>query len=179
MDLHPDVPDADFDLPSVGQVSFVVEDLAAGMRRFDRTFGVDTYDVYHLERPFLDVSTYRGADVDNGIAIALGEAAGAAVELVEPLHGPSVHRDALEKRGEGFHHVACFDVEQPREALDALTEAGYPPVQTGEFDGTYYWYFDLRDVLDGLYFEIVTRDRAKPAPHEVYPDDYDTGRDAA
>jgi hypothetical protein len=167
-----DIPDVGLELPSVGQVSFVVEDLGAGMRRFDRVFGVDSFDVYELERPFLDEARYRGEDVDNRIDIALGSVGDTSLELVEPVSGPSVHADALAERGTGFHHVAVFDLEEPRATVEALEEAGYPVVQSGEFDGTYYWYFDLRDVTDGLYFEIVTRDRAKPEPHRRYPEDY-------
>lgn len=168
-----DLPDVGLDLPSIGQVSFVVADLESGMRRFDQTFGVDDYDVYELERPFLEESTYRGEAVDNRIDIALGDVGGTSLELVEPVSGPSIHADALESGGRGFHHVAVFDHDDPRGAVETLRDAGYPPVQTGEFAGTYFWYFDLRDVADGLYFEIVTRERSKPEPHRRYPDDYE------
>lgn len=173
-----DIPDVGLDLPSVGQVSFVVEDLAAGMRRFDRVFGIDEFEVYELQRPFLDRSTYHGEEVDNRVDIALGDVGETSLELVEPKRGPSIHADLLASRGGGFHHVAVFDLDEPRAAVETLRDAGYPAVQTGAFDGTYYWYFDLRDVADGLYFEIVTRDRAKPKPHRRYPDDYGTGADA-
>lgn len=167
------LPETGFELPSVGQVSFVVEDLATGMTRVDRTFGVDGFDVYRLEPDFLDAATYQGDAVEHGIAIALGSVGETSWELVEPLYGPSIHRDALEASGPGFHHVAAFDVEDPDRVVDRLSAAGYPPVQTGVFAGTRYWYFDCRDVLDGLYFEIVTRDREKPEPHATYPADYE------
>lgn len=168
-----DVPETGLDLPSIGQVSFVVEDLSAGMRRFDRVFGVDAYDVYELEPPFLGSATYRGEAVDHGITIALADVGDTSLELVEPLHGPSIHDDFLDSEGGGFHHVAVFDLDEPRETVATLRDAGYPPVQTGSFAGTYYWYFDLRGVTDGLYFEIVTRDRSKPDPHATYPEDYE------
>ena len=166
------IPLTGIELPNVGQISFVVEDLSAGMRRFDRSLGPDAFDVYRLEPPFLEEPTCEGDPVDHGIAIALADIGETSLELVEPLYGPSIHRDSLEVDGEGFHHVAVFDFETPRATVDSLRDAGYPPVRTGSFAGTHYWYFDLGDVVDGLYYEIVTRDRSKPDPHAVYPDDY-------
>lgn len=168
------LPEIGFELPSVGQVSFVVEDLTTGMARVDRTFGIDAFDVYRLDPGFLDSATYHGDAVEHGIAIALGSVGETSWELVEPLHGPSIHRDHLEANGPGFHHVAAFDGGWlPDRVVERLAAAGYPPVQTGAFAGTRYWYFDCRDVLDGLYFEIVTRDREKPDPHATYPADYE------
>lgn len=164
-----ELPELDVQLPQIGQVSFVAPDLERSTRRFHRFFGVDSFDVYRLDEDRLTESTYKGESVDHAIRIALADVGGTSLELVEPLSGPSIHDDALEATGSGFHHLACFSFEQPRSIVDALTESGYPPVQTGAFDGTYYWYFDTRDVMDGLYFEIVTRDRDKPAPDAIYP----------
>lgn len=167
--MHSEVPELDVDLPEIGQVSYVVRDLYDGMERFNRFFGVEPFDVYQLDANRLTEATYRGTQVDHGIAIALADVGGTSLELVEPIDGPSIHADALESDGPGFHHVACFSFDRPREIVESLSDAGYPPVQTGAFDGTYYWYFDTRDIMDRMYFEIVTRDREKPEPDDRFP----------
>lgn len=164
-----ELPELDIQLPRIGQVSFVTQDLEQATKRWSRFFGVEPFDVYRLDDDRLTEATYNGEPVEHGIRIALADVGGISLELVEPISGPSIHADALEATGSGFHHLACFTFEQPRSIVDELTQSGYPPVQTGAFDGTYYWYFDTRDVMDGLYFEIVTRDRDKPAPDAVYP----------
>ena len=48
-------------------------------------------------------------------------------ELIEPLHGPSIHADWLEERGEGFHHVG-YVVPSLVQTTAEMKAAGHPAI---------------------------------------------------
>lgn len=93
------------------------------------------------------------------------------IELIEPLEGPSVHRDFLAEHGEGVHHVACFEFDDPYAVAEAFAEAGVPIVQEGTWYDTHYMYFDTAAHMDELCFETLAGGDVDPGPKYVYPDD--------
>lgn len=54
-------------------------------------------------------------------------------EIVEPLGGPSIHRDFLERHGEGVHHLAfsCGDLARA-ERVRRFESRGPPCIQSSE-----------------------------------------------
>lgn len=168
------IPDLDVELPEIDQVAVVVEDLDDGMRRFRSILGVEPWTVFRFEPPTLTDTTYRGEEVEYGMVLALGYAGGTMIELIEPTIGPNVYRDHLEEHGEGLHHVAYFgwDEAEAGHVVEEFEAAGMPVVQSGHYEGTDFWYFDSRDELNGLLFEIgVRRDVEGREPDRVWPED--------
>ena len=53
--------------------------------------------------------------------------------MVQPVEGPSIYRDWLEQRGEGFHHMN-FLVDVVDEAAETLASEGFPSLQSGRFE---------------------------------------------
>jgi hypothetical protein len=85
-------------------------------------------------------------------------------ELIEPLHGPSIHADWLAERGEGFHHVA-YVVDSVAAATAEMEAAGHPAIariiiRSGR-DGAAA-YYDTVDAL-GFLVEAVEPPREMPA----------------
>lgn len=174
MDVTPDIPELDVELPAVEQVAIVVEDLDDGMARFRSILGIEPWTVYRFEPPKLTDTTYRGEEAEYGMVLAIGYVGETMIELIEPTIGPNLYRDHLDEHGEGRHHVAYFgwDEAEAREVIEAFEANGMPVVQSGHYEGTDFWYFDSRDELNGLVFEIgVRRDVEDREPDRVWPED--------
>ena len=166
----PDIPQLDVEIPEITQVAFVVEDLEDGMDRFSNVLGVGPWDVYRFEPPALTDRTFRGESHEYSMRLALATVGETMLELIEPLEGPSIYTEHLDEHGEGLHHVACFAFEDPEAVIDAFEDAGMPVIQSGNFDGVEYWYFDTADELNGTIFETAANLEAIPEPEMTYPE---------
>ncbi|HNX50928.1 MAG TPA: methylmalonyl-CoA epimerase [Thermoanaerobaculaceae bacterium] len=58
------------------------------------------------------------------VKVAMLPVRGSQIELLEPTAPDSPIAVAIEKRGEGLHHI-CFEVEDIRAAMGQLKEAGF------------------------------------------------------
>lgn len=169
-----DIPDLDIDLPGVDQVAIVVEELKDGMDRYRAILGVEPWTVYRFEPPDLTDTTYRGEEVTYGMLLALGFAGDVMVELIEPTIEPNLYRDHLDAHGEGLHHIAYFgwDEAETYDVIEQFESAGMPVIQSGNFVGTEYWYFDTTDALNGVIFETAVRRSVDDRqPVAIYPED--------
>ena len=95
------------------------------------------------------------------------------LELIEPIRGPSTHRDWLDERGEGPHHVGII-VESVSAAVSEAAAAGYEVVQSGSGigprrDGSWAYIDTTRDL--GLMIEAVEPPSSMPAVEFVWPRD--------
>lgn len=162
------IPNVGIEIPEITQVGFVVEDLEDGMERFSSILGIGPWDVYRFEPPRLSETTYRGEEHDYSMTLALTDLAGTMLELIAPKEGTNIYTEHLEEHGEGLHHVACFAFENTEEVVEQFEEAGMGVLQSGNFAGTPYWYFDTREQLNGVIFETATNLESMPEPDETY-----------
>ncbi|WP_276258908.1 VOC family protein [Haloglomus litoreum] len=158
------VPDLDVSLPALDQVGFVVRDLADGAERFRSVLGVGPWAVWEFEPPALTERTYRGDPARFTMRIAIATVGDLMLELIEPVDGPSIHRDFLDDHGEGLHHIACFSFEDTDQVVEAMADAGAPVVQRGRFGESTFVYLDTTDLLNGVLFETGTAPDAVPEP---------------
>ena len=102
------------------QMAYVVEDIYRAMEEWSTRLRVGPW--FLLER-FSGVDPiYRGKPTDVEIALAMSFAGHMNVELIQQTNSaPSVYREAIDKRGYGFHHfgVATWNFEQEVESYRA------------------------------------------------------------
>ncbi|MBT0670945.1 VOC family protein [Novosphingobium profundi] len=118
----------------VVQTAFVVEDLAAAIERQIADCGAGPF--FRLDHFLRPGQVYRGAPSRADIALAMGFAGHMLIELIQPLdEHPSVYREAIARRGYGFHHfgVGARDVDEAARAYRArgFVEAFRAEVPTG------------------------------------------------
>ncbi|MFE3032323.1 VOC family protein [Streptomyces canus] len=107
---------------AVVQVAYAVPDLTAGMRWWTDHLGVGPWFVN--ARLGGEGSTYRGAPGKAEFTLALAFSGHFMVELVQVLDDePSIYKDARERHGYGFHHVAKI-VPNIREEVERREAAG-------------------------------------------------------
>src|SRR5207244_2681705 len=93
----------------ISQVAMVVHDLDASMKMLHETLGWGPWNVYEHVPPKLHHTHLRGQPVDFSMLGAECEVQpGLVFELVQPLDGPSIYKEHLEKYGEGVQHIACM-----------------------------------------------------------------------
>lgn len=93
-------------------------------------------------------------------------------EIVQPLEGPSIYKDFLEKHGEGIHHVAfaCGDLPWD-ERVKSFESRGFACIQSGRWMDKVPWaYFGTEDATTTT-FEIydIPDGFEMPEPESWYP----------
>lgn len=163
-----DVPDLDVDVPAIDQIGLVVRDLEDGMDRFGAMLGIDEWAVYDFEPPALERTTYRGEETPQRWQLCIATLGDVDVELIEPIEGENSYTEHLDEHGEGLHHVACFAFDDPRAVVDSYTDAGVEILQSGVYNGSGFWYMDLREEMNGVIFEVVDASGEGSEPDRTY-----------
>ncbi len=96
-------------LKKIYHLGYAVEDIAGAARFYEEHFGARVGEQEEVE--------------EQGIVATMFEVGESMVELVQPTRPDSPVGKFLEKRGEGFHHVA-FQVEDLEASLKELKESG-------------------------------------------------------
>ncbi len=163
-------------VPDVNQISIVVKDLADGLERYSRLFGIDAWRRFRLDG---DIHTTPGGDPHEFVVhtalsadrtadgLELWRGSRTEIELVEPGEGADLFSTFLEANGEGVHHIACWDLDY-ESTLSRFEEAGYDVLQQSRvFDISEYCYIDTRTDMSGLLLEIARdAEEEKPTPAE-------------
>jgi methylmalonyl-CoA/ethylmalonyl-CoA epimerase len=141
---------------AITQVAFLVPDLASAVSTWSAVLGRSDWLVYTYNPSTVPELTFRGKPAQFSIRLALSGAR-PQVELIQPLSGPSIYEEWIDRHGFGAHHVG-FHVPICRPIVDRLAAEGFEAVQAGggyglDGDGAFA-YYDLVDAL-GLYAEVI------------------------
>lgn len=155
----------------VAQVAYVVSDLDEVVERYYRVFGIGPWDFYTYERPLVSHMTYRGERADYSMRIALSYFGPMRVEFIEPVRGPNIYDEFIERHGYGVQHLGLL-VSDMESALSAASDAGYPMIMDGagfgrDGDG-HYAYIDTEADF-GVVYELIERPKHRRAPEKRYP----------
>ncbi|MCC6731091.1 MAG: VOC family protein [Chthonomonadales bacterium] len=141
----------------LAQVAIVVRDIEESARRWAAVLGMPVPRFVETA-PGLEVhQTFRGRPSDARARLAFFDLGQVQLELIEPLGGASTWQEALDRDGEGVHHVA-FWVDGMQRSVESLREHGIALVQRGDMGDGQYAYFDARERL-GTTLELLERVR--------------------
>jgi hypothetical protein len=152
-----------FGQPQTGilQMAYVVEDIDASMQRWIEQLNVGPW--FLLPHFTGERATYRGEPAEADVALAMAYAGHMLVELIQPNDDkPSVYREAIDRRGYGFHHfgVGSLDYDaglvRHREQGHELAFEAWVPT------GGRVAYVDTTAELPG-YVEVIELDAATDA----------------
>ena len=108
-------------LTEIDHVAIAVRDLEAAIDYYKRAFGA-TVD-------------HREVVVSDGVEEALLKVAESYVQLLTPTRDDSPVAKAIEKRGEGLHHIG-YRVSDCAAALEAMVAAGATPIDAAPRPGS-------------------------------------------
>ncbi len=151
------------------QVGIVVQDLERAVKQYYDIYGAGPWDIYTYAPPEMKNGTYRGKPSDWSSIIAFTWVGDRQLELIQPLNGPNIYSDFLDKHGEGLHHLKEW-VDDCERVIGEYRKKGISVIQSGEFDGSNFYYLDTEPYL-GITLEIVKSGGVKHrAPDKRYPD---------
>jgi methylmalonyl-CoA/ethylmalonyl-CoA epimerase len=155
----------------VSQVAFLVEDLDLAVENYYRTFGIGPWHFYTYQKPFVPRMSYRGADADYAMRVALSYFGPTRVEFIQSLRGPSIYEEFIERHGYGVQHLG-FLVPDMDAALAEARSAGFEMIQDGagfgpDGDGHYAYIESEADF--GTTFELIERPKGRKPPEKIYP----------
>lgn len=162
-------------IPRIDQVGIVTRDLRRAMEHYRQLLGLAPWRVLEFGPDTVQRLTYRGQPAEYRMLIALAQFGPLQYELIQPLQGPTIYHEFLDRQGEGIHH---FGVWVP--SLDAaLAEAralGFEEIQGGRGTGVAgdggYAYLDTERAL-GAIFELIEVPKERRALVEMYPEKED------
>lgn len=154
------------------QVAVVVRDLDAAVRHWSEQLGVGPWTAYTLAPPRLRDCVYRGERVDFSLRHALAWSGEMQFELVQPLSGPSIFADHLERHGEGLQHLGRYVEDHPAEVAAYLAQ-GFTPLQSArgfgaEGDGAFAYFAPPGG--SGPVVELISAPKVRIEPDFSYPE---------
>ena len=117
---------------NVLQIAFVVDDVEKYLEMYARLFGVETPDTTLTGSYEETQSSYLGEPTEGRARVGYIPLENILLEFIEPIDGPSVWQDCLERNGNGIHHIA-FIVNGVKQVIDDLEDFGLPLLQHGNF----------------------------------------------
>jgi hypothetical protein len=74
------------------------------------------------------------------------------LEIIQPVHGPTIYEDFLARKGEGLHHIKeqIPDGELGAAVAD-YQKKGIKVTQTGQFESDFHFYLDTEPKTDFVY----------------------------
>jgi catechol 2,3-dioxygenase-like lactoylglutathione lyase family enzyme len=153
------------------QCGFVVQDVDACIKAYHERLGIEGWQIYTYGPAILNRMIYRGKNVTYSSRIGLNNIGGTRIELIQPLEGPTVYREFIEKHGYGLHHLGIY-VDDIKAAIAEAEEAGITVSMEGgghglDGDGSFA-YLDTEDLL-GTTYELIQRPLRRREPESVYP----------
>lgn len=131
------------------QVGIVVADVEAVLRRHEALFGDAEWLIVENGPQNMHGLHVRGEPAEFSMRLAL-RGSDPQVELLQPLEGPDILSEWLERRGEGLHHLG-YEVPSLDETIGLMAQAGYECVQHGYgFGADGFAYFDTERDLGYL-----------------------------
>ncbi len=141
----------------VSQIGYLVRDVQEGIAKFEAFLGKPCDNLNETLDYEESHCTYLGQRCDSKAKCAffdLGD--GMAIELIEPDDKPGIWRDDLDQYEGRVHHVA-FNVKDMQDKIARCEAAGFQCIQTGEFVGGRYAYFESSGLL-GARLELLEYD---------------------
>lgn len=147
----------------INQICFVVHDIEKAAESFGKLLGVPKPSWFLTGDSSISKIVFNGEPTGARNKLIFMDTPSVQIELIEPDQEPSTMREFLNKQ-EGIHHVAV-DVDDMKQQLAILGEAGYPVVQTGEFTSSQgrYAYVDTVPACKTM-FELLERDEPQAIP---------------
>ena len=155
---------------AITQIAVVVHDLRSTMETYHKNLGWGPWNVYVQEPPLLHDTVLHGQPTPYTFMHAETHVGPVDFEIIQPLEGPSIYKEWLEKHGEGVHHIACMKVGADAEALlKQFQDMGMQPSMEGSIGETIrFFYLDTEPMLKFI-LESGSGHAIDLKPSYVYP----------
>lgn len=134
------------------QVGVAVKDLDKTVE-YLTSLGMGPFTIRTVTHPS---ATVHGERVFYEVRIALAQQGALQLELIEYQKGKTIHKEFLDEKGEGIHHI-LFQVRDIHATLQKFAEKGIGVLQKDRFVGGGGMAYMDTGKIGGLIIEIVQR----------------------
>lgn len=155
----------------ISQIAVVCHDLQKTMEQYTTLLGWGPWNVYRHEPPRLHHTELHGEPTAYTMLGAETHVGEMGFELLQPLEGPSIYREWLDRHGEGLHHVAVMlhDFDESTELKRRFAEVGASVLMGGRIGETIeFYYLDTEPSLK-IVLESGSGHAIDLVPDYVYP----------
>ena len=136
------------------QIALVTRDLERSMKAWVDNLGIGPWTVLTFtEDSVRDLKVgAQPVTVPFKFLIAIATVGDIDFELIQPVYGPTIYEEFLQRRGEGLHHIKEKISERDLDAvIDDYAAKGIGVLQTGWFDVDVHYYMDTEPKLDFIF----------------------------
>jgi methylmalonyl-CoA/ethylmalonyl-CoA epimerase len=155
------------------QIALVTRDLEHSMKAWVEELGIGPWTVLTFTNETVRDLKVAGKPVTEPFKflIAIATVGDIDFELIQPVYGPTIYEEFLQRRGEGLHHIKEKIAEGKVDSVVSdYADKGIGVMQTGWFDVDVHYYMDTESKLDFI-FELGNCPRLELAEgsYSMYP----------
>jgi len=144
------------DLPEVSQIGTIVKDMDRAVEYYEKVIGLGPFIRSDRDIEIIfDPVFYRGKKVDSKWLMAFASLGAVELELIQPLSGPTIYHEFLERGGEGIQHLG-FDVPDMDARIQRYKAMGIEVIQEGRTPVGGFAYLDTAKT-GGMILELIQR----------------------
>lgn len=154
--------------PRICQVGLVVPDLQKAVDNW-RAMGFGPWQIYSLNEKSLEYYYVNDKRVTEPFEfiIAIGYIGQMQFELMQPVKGPNLYWDILEKCGGGMHHMKEYvPDEKIEDVAESYRKKGIKVLAYGKFGKDKFFYLDTLETM-GTYLELGNYLECPPPLKEI------------
>ncbi|MGW4339806.1 VOC family protein [Rhodococcus koreensis] len=136
----------------IHQVCYVVPDVDTAIANWGSLFDLGPFDSFDFSAASEPTYTHRGEKATWDIRLALNHGT-PQVELIQPVSGPSVYQEHVDRRGYGLHHIGVI-VDDVDQAVATMQRQGFEQVTYGSTSIGAFAYFDTTELI-GCFLEAI------------------------
>lgn len=138
----------------IHQLAFVTSDLRRSMTAWVETLGIGPWEVYSFNQDNVSELRVGGRVISEPFSflVAFTTVGDMQFEIIQPISGPTIYQDYIDRRGEGFHHVKeKIDDAQMERTLADYAGIGIGVMQAGVLDADTHVFLDSERAVDFIY----------------------------
>jgi glyoxalase/bleomycin resistance protein/dioxygenase superfamily protein len=138
----------------IQQIAWLTRDLEKSMQAWIDVLRIGPWRVFRFTDKTVKNLKVGGKPVEGPFEFRIGitHVGDMEIELIQPVHGPMIYEDYLQRRGEGLHHIK---EKIPDDRMAAVVEEydgrGIEVTQTGQFVADFHFYLNTEPKLDFVY----------------------------
>lgn len=136
------------------QIAWVTRDLDKSLAAWVEHLKVGPWRVYRFTDQTVKNLKVAGEPVTEPFEfrIAISWIGDMEVEIIQPVHGPTIYQKFIDEKGEGLHHIKEKIADDAMAAVvSGYEECGIPVTQTGQFFKDFHFYLDTEPVVHFIY----------------------------
>ena len=138
----------------IQQIAWLTRDLEKSMQAWIDVLRVGPWRVFRFTDKTVKNLKVGGRIVEEPFEfrIAISSVGNTEIELIQPVRGPMIYEEYIQRRGEGLHHVKeRIQDDQLAKVVKDYESRGVEITQTGQFFADFHFYLNTEPKLDFVY----------------------------